>query len=171
MDSTIKSLTITGTAVDDATRSRQKALGGSRKKRVIVKEDEQEDKEFIERVKTVILPPKQPVIPLAKPPEISNVILKPPKQQRVKLQPKIIQPVINTDPVTRKARKIHLHTGNLNHRFTRAKKLKDDTEKKSVESIREYLVQKGVIQTMSKAPERMLRSMYSDFMLLKDQAL
>lgn len=178
MDSTIKSLIITGAAVEDATRSRQKALGVSRKKRLIVKGDE-EDTEFIEKAKAIVLAPKQieqvkpvEVKPVeVKPIEVSNVILKPPKQQRVKLQPKIVQPLIQTDPITRKARRIHLHTGNLNHRFTRAKKVKDDTENKSVESIREYLVQKGVIQPMSKAPERMLRSMYSDFMLLKDQAL
>jgi hypothetical protein len=59
----------------------------------------------------------------------------------------------------------------LTHRFTRAKKVKDDTEKKPIESVREYLIQKGVIQAKSKAPEKMLRSMYADFLLLKDQAL
>ena len=97
-----------------------------------------------------------------------KVILNPPKHQRVKLQPKHhSQP----SPVnqTRKARRIHLV--NLTHRFTRAKRVHDDTEKKSMDTIREYLIQKGVIQAKSKAPEKMLRSMYSDFMLLKDQAL
>jgi hypothetical protein len=44
-------------------------------------------------------------------------------------------------------------------------------EKKSGGSIRDYLIQKGVIQAKSKAPEKMLRSMYSDFMILKTQAL
>ena len=103
----------------------------------------------------------------------SNVILKPLKQPRVKLQPKSIHAAAASRPIdtTRKARRIHLSVGNLNHRFTRAKRLKDDTEKKPMSSIREYLVGKGVIQQKSKAPEKMLRSMYSDFMLLKDQAL
>ena len=103
----------------------------------------------------------------------SNVILKPLKQPRVKLQPKSIHAATpsHANDTTRKARKIHLSVGNLNHRFTRAKRLKDDTEKKPMASIREYLVGKGVIQQKSKAPEKMLRSMYSDFMLLKDQAL
>jgi len=105
------------------------------------------------------------------PQPISNVILKPLKQPRVKLQPKTSLPSISADPVTRKARRIHLSVGNLTHRFTRAKRVKDDTEKKSMLAIREYLVNKGVIQQKSKAPEKMLRSMYSDFMLLKDQAL
>ena len=102
--------------------------------------------------------------------EGGKVILNPPKHSRVKLQPKVVhhsQPTIVNQ--TRKARRIHLV--NLTHRFTRAKRVHDDTEKKPMDTIREYLIQKGVIQAKSKAPEKMLRSMYSDFMLLKDQAL
>jgi hypothetical protein len=178
MDASIKSLTITGSAAEDATRSRLKAIG-SRRKRTSVKEDD----DFIEQAKKFAIKPVQtPEAPIVKPevnqvqivkPEIkqTNVILNPPKQSRVKLQPKIhtLKPV---EPnTTRKARRIKLNVSNLAHRFTRAKKLKDDTEKKSMESVREYLVQKGVIQEKSKAPEKMLRSMYADFMLLKDQAL
>jgi hypothetical protein len=95
------------------------------------------------------------------------------KQPRVKLQPKSAHGAVTSSgtDTTRKARRIHLSVGNLNHRFTRAKRLKDDIEKKPMSSIRDYLVGKGVIQQKSKAPEKMLRSMYSDFMLLKDQAL
>ena len=106
--------------------------------------------------------------------EGGKVILKPAKNIRVKLQPKAIhtQPVHNIPAHhTRKARRIKLNVGNLSHRFTRAKKVKDDTEKKPIDTIRGYLIDRGVIQGKSKAPERMLRSMYSDFMLLKDQAL
>ena len=191
MDSNVKSLTITGTAAEDATRFRQK---GSRRKRVKEQEPQPEaekDDQFIEQVKKIslvktgsvapIIPQvpaiqpaqvKQPPQPQPQPQQQSNVILKPLKQPRVKLQPKSlpVTPSSGTD-TTRKARKIHLSVGNLNHRFTRAKRLKDDTEKKPMSSIRDYLVGKGVIQQKSKAPEKMLRSMYSDFMLLKDQAL
>jgi hypothetical protein len=181
MDASIKSLTITGSAAEDATRVRLKASGlGSRRKRNSVKEEEDE---FIEQAKKLTIKPVQiPETPVVKPevvkPEVvkaeikeTNVILNPPKQSRVKLQPKVhtVKPI---EPITtRKARRIKLNVSNLTHRFTRAKKLKDETEKKSMESVREYLVQKGVIQEKSKAPEKMLRSMYSDFMLLKDQAL
>ena len=103
----------------------------------------------------------------------TSVILNPPKVQRIKLQPKtLIQHVQKQVAGTRKARKISLSVSNLNHRFTRAKRVHDDTQKKSIDSIRSYLVDKGVIQTKSKAPERMLRSMYNDFNMLKDgQAL
>jgi hypothetical protein len=204
MDSNVKSLIITGTAAEDATRFRQK---GSRRKRVKEQESEdgQNDSQFIEQVKKISLikvppvtnvvtqgqnmqaaPPQVPIKPQvqqsqAAPSQVqikpqaqqSNVILKPLKQPRVKLQPKSIHTAAPTKTIdtTRKARKIHLSLGNLNHRFTRAKRVKDDTEKKPMSSIRDYLVEKGVIQQKSKAPEKMLRSMYSDFMLLKDQAL
>jgi hypothetical protein len=191
MDASIKSLTITGSAAEDATRARLKASGlGSRKKRTQIKDEEDE---FIEQAKKLAIkqveptevklivkapaqPPQQAQAPAQAAPvkhEIqTNVILNPPKQSRVKLQPKMLQRLPEQDKsVTRRARRIKLNVSNLTHRFTRAKKVKDETEKKSMESVREYLVQKGVIQTKSKAPEKMLRSMYADFMLLKDQAL
>jgi hypothetical protein len=199
MDSTVKSLTITGTAAEDATRFRQK---GSRRKRIVKEADQsheqgETDDQFIEQVKkiTMVKPStpiqsnqiqiKQPVQqamqaqqsvqnqglqqPLQAPQQ--SVFLKPLKQPRVKLQPKSAPVPLSRMDTTRKARRIHLSVGNLTHRFTRAKRVKDDTEKKPMSSIREYLVNKGVIQQKSKAPEKMLRSMYSDFMLLKDQAL
>ena len=222
MDSNVKSLIITGTAAEDATKFRQK---GSRKRRIV----KDEDSEFIENIKRIIpsaqaqaqvqaplqprpqisllqvqatqqpkpqaitsptpmanqppnpqvqaiatQQPKLPQQPQAQVARETSVILKPLKQARVKLQPKLSSGASThpaTDTTTRKARRIHLSVGNLTHRFTRAKRVKDDTEKKPMETIREYLINKGVIQQKSKAPEKMLRSMYSDFMLLKDQAL
>jgi hypothetical protein len=201
MDPSIKSLTITGSAADDATRSRLKAAGlSSRKKRTAVKDEEDE---FIENAKNFSMkaklepkvepkvqePKLEPKVEPKLEPKIetkvelkvqpkvepkvqeTNVILNPPKQSRVKLQPKVHSNIKEPLNTTRKARRIKLNVSNLTHRFTRAKKVKDETEKKSMDTVREYLVQKGVIQAKSKAPEKMLRSMYSDFMLLKDQAL
>jgi hypothetical protein len=179
MDPMIKSLTITGTAAEDATRSRLKG-SKSRKKRT-----DTED-EFTEQIKSFSSQTKPPVIQASPPIQVNiikpvvrpleqikqtNVVLNPPKQARVKLQPK--SQVLKTPEVitTRKARRIKLNVSNLTHRFTRAKKVKDETEQKPVESIRDYLVQRGVIQEKSKAPEKMLRSMYSDFMMLKGPAL
>jgi hypothetical protein len=168
--------------VEDANRSRQ--AGKSRKRREIVKDDETE---FLDSAKKFVMQQKVPeqksieqkpviikpvITPVQSPVTESSVILKPPKQARVKLQPKLQQP---TKPIeiggTRKARRIRLHVANLTHRFTRAKRVKDDTNNKPTEEIRKYLVEKQVIQANSKAPEKMLRSMYADFMLLKDQAL
>jgi hypothetical protein len=222
MDSSIKSLTITGTAAEDANKSRRST--GSRKKR---QSKQEEDEDFLEQAKQmsyskaqpepviqqqnkqashkqesihVATPSKQsqPVIHISTtkvdPPQITptvallpkkveetredpqydggaKVILKPAKNPRVKLQPKATHASSRLEPQTRKARRIRLSVGSLAHRFTRAKRVKDDMEKKSITTIRDYLIQKGVIQDKSKAPERMLRSMYKDFMLLKDTAL
>jgi len=235
MESNIKSLTITGTAAEDATRSRLKGRP-SRKLKTVIKDEE----DFIESVKNfstkplashgashmvakpiashlvtkpiashLVSPVAQPMVkPVVQPiqpvksiqitqhvashmvsPVASHVaspvashmvspienkqtvILNPPKQQRVKLQPKVHAPAATALNTTRRARRIHLNTGNLAQRFTRAKKVKDETEKKPIVNIREYLLQKGVIQQKSKAPEKILRSMYADFMLLNDHAL
>ena len=218
MDASIKSLVITGAAVEDAARSRRPV--GSRKKR----STRQEDEELLDKIKEfssqesprpiikldtpvnqepkvelklqpkvevkqeikveprpevkVELRPKLEVKPEPKPEPVYDgtpkVILKPSKNPRVKLQPKggnHNTSIANSMPHTRKARRFRLSVSSLNHRFTRAKRVKDDTEKKSMSSIRDYLVQRGVIQEKSKAPEKMLRSMYRDFMLLKDTAL
>ena len=193
MDPSIKSLTITGSAADDATRSRLKAAGlSSRKKRTAVKDEEDEFMENAKnfsmkaklepkvepKVEPKIEPKVEPKVELKVQPKVqepkvqeTNVILNPPKQSRVKLQPKVHSNIKEPLNTTRKARRIKLNVSNLTHRFTRAKKVKDETEKKSMDTVRDYLVQKGVIQAKSKAPEKMLRSMYADFMLLKDQAL
>ena len=104
-----------------------------------------------------------------------KVNLIPPKSPRVKLNPKMIGGHTSAQShiralQTRKARRVIVP--NLSARFTRAKKLRDETEKSSIDTIRNYLIEKGVIQSKSKAPEKMLRSMYNDFNLLKDgQAL
>lgn len=230
MDSSIKSLTITGSAAEDGMKPRR---SGSRRKRTPDQPHEEGDSEFIENAKRIVFgqpqnintmaTPNKPIMAMANKPmatmampnkpimampnmpnkpmatmatmampnspmampnspiqelqvkavyvEGGKVILNPPRHQRVKLQPKVIHHSTGHSLVnqSRKARRIHLT--NLTHRFTRAKRVHDDTEKKPMDSIREYLIQKGVIQAKSKAPEKMLRSMYSDFMLLKDQAL
>jgi hypothetical protein len=124
-----------------------------------------------------ILAPKPMLAP--KPPLFNagtqKVNLIPPKSPRVKLNPKMIgghtSGQSHMRPLqTRKARRVIVP--NLSARFTRAKKLRDETEKSSIDTIRNYLIEKGVIQSKSKAPEKMLRSMYNDFNLLKDgQAL
>jgi len=206
MDSSIKSLTITGSAAEDAMKPRRQ--GGSRKKRLVNEEQDGGDVDLIETIKRQVVPVKpivklapahaqstvnvvtaaspaaslttsqaaSPAVSPAAPPVIvplqgGKVILNPPKNQRVKLQPKQVTrpaPILNQ---TRKARRIKLTVANITNRVTRAKRVHEDTNKKSIDMIKTFLIQKGVIQAKSKAPEKMLRSMYSDFMLLKDQAL
>ena len=118
-----------------------------------------------------ILAPKAPLFNAG----TQKINLIPPKSPRVKLNPKMIGGHTSGQNhvralQTRKARRVIVP--NLSARFTRAKKLRDETEKSSIDTIRNYLIEKGVIQSKSKAPEKMLRSMYNDFNLLKDgQAL
>ena len=191
MESSIKSLIITGSAAEDC-----KPRQGSRRRRKvsinnedndgfleaakkIVLSRESQETEHKEVIKPKIIIPEQftkPITNIVQPiqrpviQEIRKVILQPPKNLRVKLQPKVpIQPQRIPVHPTRKVRRITV--ANLSHRFTRANRVKDDTNKKPTDLIRKYLVERGVIQEKSKAPEKMLRSMYSDFMLLKDQAL
>jgi hypothetical protein len=194
MESSIKSLTITGSAAEDAMKPRRQ--GGSRKKRTNTNTDEEQiggDNDLIETIKRQIVPVK-PIVKVASPAvqvispaatplsqpvstpspvplQGGKVILNPPKNQRVKLQPKQIVRPAPVKNQTRKARRIKLTVANITNRVTRAKRVHEDTNKKSIDMIKTFLIQKGVIQAKSKAPEKMLRSMYSDFMLLKDQAL
>jgi len=198
MDSSIKSLTITGFTSDDM-KPRRGSAAASRKKRQTQDQAEAgSEADFLENAKRIVLGSISPVTPVAPikpiqavqpvqplqvaqalqkiepkeilPQEGGKVILKPPRQQRIKLQPKLSAHALPVNQ-TRKARRISLTVANLTHRFTRAKKVRDDSEKKSINVIKSYLIQRGVIQEKSKAPDSMLRSMYSDFMLLKDQAL
>ena len=205
MDSSIKTLTITGSAA--STSEVKKSRRASRRKKV--EEDTLEESEPIQPVQKIQIqktsvpsapsapsapstPYLQPVAKVQVAPKVplvqaqpvekqevkptmlaTSVILNPPKAPRIKLQPKThVQHVQKQVAGTRKARRISLSVSNLNHRFTRARRVHDDTQKKSIDTIRSYLVDKGVIQMKSKAPEKMLRSMYNDFNMLKDgQAL
>jgi hypothetical protein len=104
--------------------------------------------------------------PVEKPKEITSVTLNPPKQPRVKLIPKVSGVKVPIQNQTRKVRKIQLP--NLTNRITRAKRVTDETKKVPIDKIKAYLINKGVIQAKSKAPDSMLRSMYGDFNILKD---
>ena len=209
MDSTIKTLTITGSAASMNPETPKSRRGVSRRKTPKNADAESYDssqytepsneyeapntdippikkaiitKVNLQAVRPVlparpvlpVLPVQQPqekvpVVssPIEKPKEITSVTLNPPKQPRVKLMPKVSG--VKTQPVqnqTRKVRKIQLP--NLTNRITRAKRVSDETKKVPIDKIKEYLINKGVIQAKSKAPDSMLRSMYGDFNILKD---
>ena len=205
MDSTIKTLTITGSAASMYPETPKSRRGVSRRKTpkntdaesYDMPQDAEPSNEY-EALNTDIPPIKkaiitkvnlQPVLvqkpvrpmltqqpvqpntfastPIEKPKEITSVTLNPPKQPRVKLMPKVSG--VKTQPVqnqTRKVRKIQLP--NLTNRITRAKRVSDETKKVPIDKIKAYLINKGVIQAKSKAPDSMLRSMYGDFNILKD---
>lgn len=70
-----------------------------------------------------------------------------------------------------KTRKIRVGLSGMRRRITRAKKITEDSEKKEVNEIRSALVEAKLIKDGSKVPESLMRSMYKDYLLLKDRAL
>jgi len=194
MESTIKNLTITGSAASTSDVIAKPRRGIT--KRRIPKPDEEESEDIVQKfviskvetqlkprirepvkpilaqqpvpavnVNTVVAQP-QPQPQIQRPKEITSVTLNPPKA-RVKLMPKTpIKPQVNQTNQTRKVRRVQLP--NLSNRITRAKKIYSETKKTPIDTIKNYLIEKGVIQAKSKAPETMLRSMYGDFNMLKD---
>jgi hypothetical protein len=68
---------------------------------------------------------------------------------------------------TRKARKIHFRVKGVTSRLAKAKKAKKMADQASVSTIRSKLESAGVIKKGSKAPEKMLRTMYADLLITK----
>lgn len=196
MESTIKNLTITGSAASMPDVTAKPRRGVTKRKLSKPDEGDNEDvpqKFVISKVETQQKPrirePVKPIVPQPqaapqpipqpqpqpqaipqqlqiKPKEITSVTLNPPKA-RVKLMPKTqIKPAHTQVNQTRKVRRVQLP--NLSNRITRAKKIYSETKKTPIDTIKNYLIEKGVIQAKSKAPETMLRSMYGDFNMLKD---
>ena len=86
---------------------------------------------------------------------------------------KVVAPVVHTQKAkTRKvSKKITFSLKNLRKKLTTAKTIKKHSEEKSLDEIKKLLVETKLIKPDSKAPETMLRHMYSDFMMLKHRAL
>lgn len=86
---------------------------------------------------------------------------------------KVVAPVVNNQKAkTRKAsKKIMFSLKNLRKKIITAKTIKKNSEEKSLEEIKRLLVEVKLIKPDTKAPEPMLRHMYSDFMMLKHKAL
>uniref|UniRef100_A0A6C0K5W2 Uncharacterized protein n=1 Tax=viral metagenome TaxID=1070528 RepID=A0A6C0K5W2_9ZZZZ len=116
-------------------------------------------------------PPVQAPVQAPVQPGGQKVILNPQKP-RVKLLSTSSQPAATAGRIKSSTRKIRrVSIPNPNRKITRAHKTSLETKQTPLDSIRSFLVGKGVIQEKSKAPEKMLRSMYNDFALLKTNAL
>ena len=98
---------------------------------------------------------------------------------KVVLQPKKKQTKVllaaaapkTTTKTRRVARKIRMSTAGLGKKMTRAKTIRQDATKLSLEAIKKDLVKAGLVKADSKAPEEILRQIYSDYMMLKKKAL
>jgi hypothetical protein len=98
--------------------------------------------------------------------QTGGVTLKP-KKPKVILQPHK-QIKHSAKNATRKVRKVVIHTKQMFHGMTRAKRFHTDSITMSIDAIRQFLIEKGIIQPSSKAPPSMLRSMYSDCNIIRD---
>ena len=92
-----------------------------------------------------------------------KVILAPAKEK--------VSPVKNRSKTHKAPRRIRVSLDTLSNRMNRAKTIKKESQSTSIETIKKALVKTGLIKIDSKAPEKILRQMYSDFEQLKQKAL
>ena len=69
------------------------------------------------------------------------------------------------------AKKVRVNIGKISHRLRHAKTIRNKVLHQTMDDIKKELIKAGLIKSESKAPEPILRQMYSDFMVLKKRAL
>lgn len=108
----------------------------------------------------VILAPKK---------KTQKVVLAKAKKKAVQVVALAAANVVNK---TRKvAKKIRMSISSLSNRFTRAQKIRKESKDMKMEDIKKVLKQANLIKETTKAPDNILRQMYSDYLLLKNRAL
>jgi hypothetical protein len=124
-------------------------------------------------------PVPTPSVPVAKPAQggaVKVILEKKKKATRVVLAPtkvKKLNPTTSPAPAkTRKvAKKIRMSLGGFGKRVNRANTIRNDAKKQTIEEVKKTLVEAKLIKAESKAPESVLRTMYADYMMLKNRAL
>jgi hypothetical protein len=115
---------------------------------------------------------KQREEPTTSPVTVSKVILggKKPKHMKVVLTKKNheITPAVTS---SKPNRKVSLGLTHLKRRVTRARRLNKLSKTAPIEQIKKELITAHIIKTDSKAPEHILRQMYSDTKLLTSKSL
>jgi hypothetical protein len=97
------------------------------------------------------------------------LILSPPKKSGP--LPVLVKKLPVKSKTLKVARRIRVSVGGLNKRVNRAKTIKKESEKMPIDSLKNELVASGLVKAESKAPESILRQIYSDFQVLKQKAL
>lgn len=107
-------------------------------------------------------------------PNSTTLVLSPPKKKETKL---ILKAPTHTlkrkqTAATKVPRKIFLATKNLTVKINRAKKLHLQANTMKIEDVRQQLQERGLLRSGKKdMPEKMLREMYSDVLLLTESSL
>lgn len=100
-----------------------------------------------------------------------KLVLSPPKTV-IKLPGRSDVPKKQPNNKTHKiSRRIRVSVDGLKKRVHRAKTIKKESQKMPIEQLKKDLQKAGLIKDGSKAPEGILRQMYSDFEVLKQRAL
>lgn len=96
----------------------------------------------------------------------TRVVLSPTKVK--KLNPPTPSPQAKTRKV---AKKIRMSLGGFGKRVNRANTIRVESKKQKIDDVKKTLVEAKLIKSDSKAPETVLRTMYADYMMLKNRAL
>ena len=99
----------------------------------------------------------------------SKVILAPPKKGGASATAPLVSG--GSRQKTRKVKRIHISLSGLSKKINRANKIKGDTKKMDITEVKNALLKVGLVKENTKAPEGILRHMYSDYMTLKNKAL
>ena len=111
---------------------------------------------YQKNVKVVLTPKKK----------TNKVVLDAPKKKKVPIT------LATTQSKTRKvAKKIRMNISNMSKRMTRANEIRKESKSLDIEKIKTALKSSGLIKESTKAPDAILRSLYTDFHLLKNKAL
>jgi hypothetical protein len=107
---------------------------------------------------------------------VKVILEKKKKATRVVLAPTKVKKLNAIHPLapakTRKvAKKIRMSLGGFGKRMNRANTIRVDAKKNKIEDVKKTLVEAKLIKSDSKAPEGVLRQMYTDYMMLKNRAL
>jgi hypothetical protein len=181
MNTETKQITLTGEAVSSLQsrkRSRKKQNGGGSTQGAIIQlqsttSSSEQPTAPVEGICTSkIAQTATPIQNGGKPKVILKASRKPVHKVVLSVSKKVV-PVIETQKSkTRKtSKKIMFSLKNLRKKLTTAKTIKQNSEEKSLADIKKILVETKLIKPDSKAPETMLRHMYSDYMMLKHRAL
>lgn len=126
-----------------------------------------------------LLPKPTPQPPAQEGAAVKVILEKKTKGTRVVLAPTKVKKLNHTvsgstkpHGQTRKmAKKIRMSLGGFGKRVTRANTIRVDAKKQTIGDVKKTLVDAKLIKETSKAPEGVLRQMYSDYMMLKNRAL
>lgn len=107
---------------------------------------------------------------------IKVILEKKKKQTKVVLAPTKVRKLNPTAPPTQAktrkvAKKIRMSLNGFGKRVNRANTIRVDSKKQKIEDVKKTLVEAKLIKADSKAPEGVLRTMYADYMTLKNRAL